>query len=180
MIIITCYQVFIDWIFFDIFVLNRVIMNSINTNQKINYMSSKIILKFSFFISIVLIMQFSCKKKSSTPSPNPSTNSPVASSRDVTYELTGNASGQFANISAIYFSSVGDAESENTITLPWSKSVTINNNVPAITFQTAVSNAIPGQTITAKIIVGGVVKLQETATVKVNGDVSLALPAYTF
>ena len=100
--------------------------------------------------------------------------------REVKYELIGTASGQFAKISVIYFTSNGTAQSESSVTLPWSKSVIINNDVPAVTLQTAVSNATQGQTITAKIIVGGVVKRQETATVKANGDVSLALPSYSF
>jgi hypothetical protein len=121
---------------------------------------------------IVLVSIFSCSNDSDQVI------EPI--NREVKYELTGTASGQFAKISVIYFAANGTAQSESAITLPWSKSVTINNDVPAITLQTTVSNATQGQTITAKIIVGGVVKIQETATVKANGDVSLALPGYSF
>lgn len=126
----------------------------------------------TLFLFIVFVSISSCSKDSDQ------VNEPV--NRDVKYELSGTASGQFARISVIYFDASGTAQSESSVTLPWSKSVIINNNVPAITLQTAVSNATPGQTITAKIIVGGVVKRQETATVKANGDVSLALPSYSF
>ena len=136
-------------------------------------MYAKLILK-SIIGFLILSSLFSCSKDSSN------TTSPTPSSREVKYELTGTASGQFTRISAIYFSATGTAESENTIKLPWSKSITINNNVAAITFQATVSNASQGQTITAKLIVGGVVKLQQTATVGANGDVSIALPAYLF
>jgi len=57
---------------------------------------------------------------------------------------------------------------KNPITLPCLIPVIINNNVPAITFQTAVANATPNQTITAKIIVGGVDKKQQQ-TLNRNG-----------
>jgi hypothetical protein len=123
-------------------------------------------------IFIVSVFIFSCSKDSDQVI------EPI--NREVKYELSGTASGQFANISVIYFAANGTAQSESSVTLPWFKSVIINNDVSAITLQAAVSNATPGQTITAKIIVGGVVKLQETSTVKANGDVSLALPSYSF
>lgn len=126
----------------------------------------------TLMLFIVSVSIYSCSKDSNQVI------EPI--NREVKYELTGTASGQFANISVIYFAANGIAQSESSVKLPWSKSVTINNDVRAITFQSTVSNATPGQTITAKIIVGGVVKLQETATVKANGDVSLALPSYSF
>lgn len=133
-------------------------------------MYSKIILKSTLLL--LSIVGLTACTKSSSNAPGPSGNS-----RQVTYELTGTATG---NISAIYFGASGSALSESAITLPWSKSVVINDNVAAITFSTAVSNASPSQTITAKIIVGGVVKLQETATVGSNGNTSIAMPSYIF
>ncbi len=133
-------------------------------------MYSKILSK-SALLLLLLVGLTACPKSSSN-APGPS-----GSSREVTYELTGTAIG---NISAIYFGSSGSALSENAITLPWSKSVVINDNVPAVTFSTVVSNGTPNQTITAKIIVGGMVKIQETATVGSDGNTSLALPSYIF
>jgi len=130
-------------------------------------------LQFTLFLSILTLL-CSCKNTDSSPPPSP------AVSRDVKYELTGTASGQFTNISVIYIAASGTALSEDKITLPWSKTLKINDNVAAITFQTAVSGATPNQTITAKIIVGGVVKVQETALVASNGIATLALPGYIF
>ena len=78
--------------------------------------------------------------------------------------MTGTA--QTPQISAIYFDANGIIQSENNIIIiPWSKSFVIKSDVPAITFQTAVANATPNKTITAKIIVGGVVKFQQTGMV---------------
>lgn len=133
-------------------------------------MKSKLVLKSALLL--LSIVGLTACPKSSSNAPGPS-----GSSRQVTYELTGTASG---NINAIYFGESGAALSESAIVLPWSKSVTINDNVPAITLSTAVSNATPNQTLTAKIIVGGVVKVQQTATVGADGNTSIALPSYVF
>ncbi len=131
-----------------------------------------------YLISILLLtaLQFSC----SNDAPKPNAPSPIVTSRDVKYEVTGTAAGQFTNIGIIYLDANGTAATEDTPSLPWFKNVVIDKSVRAITLNVSVSNAQQGQLITAKIIVGGVVKRDYTATVASNGIATIALPVYIF
>lgn len=134
-------------------------------------MKSKLLV-FSLFLSFGLFSLSSCSSDSDGGSGNPT---PV--SRDVKYEVTGNATGNFQ---VTYFTATGSATNESFTSIPWSKQLTIQNNVPAITFNASVNGATPGQTITAKIYVGGVVKREGTSIVQSNGIAVIVLQSYVF
>jgi len=128
--------------------------------------------KITSFIAVLCLftMMVSCKKKDSEPTPEPI-------SREVTYQLEATT---LANTSVTYTGATGATQSASGMTLPWSVALTVDPTVASVTFSTIVSNATPTKTITAKIIVGGVVKRNVSAVVDDNGDASITLPAYTF
>lgn len=132
-------------------------------------MKSKFLV-FSVFIFSIFSLS-SCSSDSNGGSSNP----PV--SREVKYEVTGNAAGNFQ---VTYFTATGSATNESFTSIPWSKEVTMQNDVAAIAFNASVSGATPGQTITAKIYVGGVVKREGTSVVQNNGIAVVAVPTYVF
>lgn len=118
---------------------------------------------------MALGLTLSCKKDKETPAPG------VADSRNVKYELTGNATGTF---DATYITGSGTGANTVPTALPWSKEVVFQAGVVSVVFSSAVTEATPGKTITAKIYVGGVVKKEQSATVDVNGRVIIAGLAY--
>lgn len=131
--------------------------------------------KFSvltLFISFCFLSLTSCSSDSDGGSGTPT---PV--SREVKYEVTGNAVGNFQ---VTYFTATGSATNESFTSIPWSKEVTVQNDVAAIAFNASVSGATPGQTLTAKIYVGGVVKREGTSVVQNNGIAVIAVPTYVF
>ncbi len=99
-----------------------------------------------------------------------------ADSRNVKYEITGNATGTF---DATYITGSGSGANEIPASLPWSKEIVVQNSVTTVTFNSAVIGATPGKTITSRIYVGGVVKKEETATVQSNGTAIIAALSYT-
>lgn len=100
----------------------------------------------------------------------------TADSRNVKYEITGNATGTF---DATYITGSGSGANETPASLPWSKEIVAQNSVTTVSFNSAVIGATPGKTITAKIYVGGVVKKEQTATVQSNGTAIIAALSYT-
>ncbi|MGV3695800.1 MmpS family transport accessory protein [Flavobacterium sp.] len=130
-------------------------------------MKSKFLV-FSLFLSFGLLASCSSDGGSGNP---------PADSRQVKYEVTATTGGSF---NVIYFTATGSATPENFTAVPWTKEVTMQSNVQAVTFNASVANATPGQTITSKVYVGGVVKRQGTSTVQANGTAFVALQPYTF
>lgn len=126
-------------------------------------------------ITPIILLLFSCDSGGDGDNNNPSPNS-----REVKYELTGTVTGDNMNIQAIYFIANGDTASENFNSLPWTKTVTMQDDVLSFTFGIVVINATPGQTITAKYFVGGVLKQQATGTANADGTITLNLPSYVF
>jgi len=103
-------------------------------------------------------------------------NNSTADSRNVKYEITGNATGTF---DATYITASGSGANETPASLPWSKEIVVQNSVTTVSFNAAVIGATPGKTITAKIYVGGIVKKEQTATVQSNGTAIIAALTYT-
>ena len=89
-----------------------------------------------------------------------------SNSRNIKYEITGNATGTF---DATYITGSGSGANEISTSLPWSKDIVVQENVSAVSINAAVIGAAAGKTITAKIFVGGIKKKEETATVQSNG-----------
>jgi len=117
---------------------------------------------------LVITFATSCSKDDDNTSP--------ADSRNVKYEITGNATGTF---DATYITGSGSGANEIPASLPWSKEIVLQNSVTTVSFNAAVIGATPGKTITAKIYVGGLVKKEQTATVQSNGTAIIAALTYT-
>lgn len=93
-------------------------------------------------------------------------NNTTADSRNIKYELTGNATGTY---DVVYITGSNTGASAIPTTLPWTKEIVAQSGPFAATMNCSVSGATPGKTITAKIYVGGVVKKEQTETVKADG-----------
>lgn len=130
-------------------------------------------LSYCLFLTFGLLGISSCSSDSDSGSGNP----PPAGSREVKYEVTGTATGNF---NVIYFTETGSTTSQSFSTIPWSKTATMQSSVASVGFNATVTGAVAGQTITAKIYVGGVVKREGTSTVQANGGAFVALQPYTF
>ncbi len=119
-------------------------------------------------VIFILTLTISCKNKDT---PNPT------DSRNVKYEITGNATGTF---DVAYITGSGTASGTVPTSLPWTKEIVAQADVSGVLINTSVFGATPGQTITAKIYVGGVEKKSQTETVGTNGQAIIAGLAYTF
>lgn len=117
---------------------------------------------------LVVIFASSCSKDDD--------NTSTADSRNVKYEITGNAIGTY---DATYITGSGSGANEIPASLPWSKEIVVQNSLIPVSFSSAVIGATPGKTITAKIYVGGVVKKEQTATVQSDGRAIIAGLTYT-
>ena len=123
--------------------------------------------KLTIAIITVFTILVSCKKD----------DKPISGdSRNIKYEITGNATGTF---DATYITGSGSATNEIPTALPWSKEIVIQNGFSQVGINAAVLGATPGKTITAKIFVGGVEKKSETATVQSNGTAIISGLSYT-
>ncbi len=119
------------------------------------------------FFGLALLTIVSCKKDSA----------PAAQSRDVKYEVTGNATGTF---DVIYITGSNTGANAVPTALPWTKEIVAQAGPIAVGLNASVSGATPGKTITAKIYVGGVVKKEQTETVQANGIAIIAGLQYVF
>ena len=123
--------------------------------------------KLTIAIITVFTILVSCKKD----------DNPISGdSRNIKYEITGNATGTF---DATYITGSGSGANEIPTALPWSKEIVIQNGFSQVGINAAVLGATPGKTITAKIFVGGVEKKSETATVQSNGTAIISGLSYT-
>jgi GMP synthase-like glutamine amidotransferase len=117
---------------------------------------------------MVLGEAISCSKDKDSPKPT--------DSRNVKYEITGNATGTF---DATYITGSGTGANEIPTSLPWSKEIVVQAGVTTVSINAAVIGATLGKTITAKIYVGGVEKKSQPATVQSNGTAIIAGLSYT-
>lgn len=124
--------------------------------------------KLTLLIITVVTILVSCSKDNDSPV--------SADSRNIKYEITGNATGTF---DATYITGSGSGANETPTALPWSKEIVLQSGITTVTINSAVIGATPGKTITTKIYVGGVVKNSETATVQANGTAIIAGLRYT-
>lgn len=97
-------------------------------------------------------------------------------SRNVKYEISGNATGTF---DATYITGSGSGANEIPTSLPWSKDIVLQASVTGVSINAAVIGATPGKNITAKIFVGGVMKKEQTATVQSDGIAIISGLNYT-
>nr|WP_294897571.1 MmpS family transport accessory protein [uncultured Pedobacter sp.] len=124
--------------------------------------------KLTIAIIAVFTILVSCSKNDDNPTP--------ADSRNIKYEITGNATGTF---DVTYTTGSGSGTNEAPTSLPWSKEIVLQNDVNSVVINSAVIGATPGKIITTKIYVGGVERKSETATVQSNGTAIIAGLSYT-
>ncbi|RVU28221.1 hypothetical protein EOE65_17940, partial [Neptunomonas marina] len=89
------------------------------------------------------------------------------------YEVSGNASGK---LNIVYYNAQGSATTLTNVSLPWSKEITVENSAAYAGFTISAAGGgagTAGQSVTAKLYAGGVVKKSQTATVDNNGYVQI-------
>lgn len=117
----------------------------------------------TFLVGLVSSSLTSCSKKNDNP---------PSGSTVVKYELTGNYTGRIF----VAFTDQNGGTANETVSLPWSKELTVQNSIIAVGFggQTSAPNyGAGGQTITAKLYIGNQLKQSGTSTADVNGAVTL-------
>ncbi|WP_428231142.1 MmpS family transport accessory protein [Flavobacterium sp.] len=124
-------------------------------------------------LAIVLTLAFTAVSCSS----DNDNNSGSTTSRDVKYEITGNYAGK---LSVTYLEKSSSALIEDITTLPWTKEFTANADAQAAAVQTSGYGGVKGQTLTAKVYIGGKVVKELTATATEDGIIVLVPGTYVF
>lgn len=125
-------------------------------------------------IMLVLTLVFTFASCSSD-NDNDSTPEPV--SRDVKYEVTGNFTG-IMDVS--YMEKSGAPLIEDINALPWTKEFTADAGSDGALLHTSGYNGVAGQTLTAKIYVGGKVVSELTGTANNDGIIVVHTKTYVF
>lgn len=132
--------------------------------------TTKRILTFAALLLLTAFLTSSCGggDNDNTPTPSPS------GSRVVLYTLTGTYS---APLTIIYTNEDGGRQVVDKVALPWSKEVTVKGiGVVSISLgggSEAGNYGQPGETLTGKIMVGGIEKKSITATAISTGRIEL-------
>ena len=98
-------------------------------------------------------------------------------SRDIKYEVTGNYAG---TLSANYIESGNGGQNVDITSLPWSKEFTASADTFGAGITVSGHGGTPGQTLTVKIIVGGKVQKETTATATSDGIIVAAPGSFVF
>ncbi|MDW8851478.1 MmpS family transport accessory protein [Flavobacterium sp. MMLR14_040] len=102
---------------------------------------------------------------------------PVTASRDVKYEITGNFTGK---LDATYMEKSGAPLIEDVTSLPWTKEFTANADSNGALVHSSGYGGVAGQTVTAKIYVGGKVVSELTGTANSDGIIVVHPNTYVF
>ncbi len=136
--------------------------------------------KWLLVFALIAGIGVSCKKKTNDNSQNTNATVQVVS-RDVKIELSGNYSGK---INVVYTNMDGVTTAQTGVSLPWSISYTAKPDVSSIAVGGSTSSTsnvgVQGQTLTAKIIVGGEEKKSTTVYSDANGYIQLGSLVYLF
>ena len=97
-------------------------------------------------------------------------------SRNVKYEITGNFTGDFI---VVYTNASGATENVNIQSLPWTKEITLQNNVKGVGFS-ANGLTSPGKTSTSNLYVGGSLKQTANQTSSADGVIIFGTLSYVF
>lgn len=122
------------------------------------------------FILCTLVLSGCKKKDEATPEPAPST--PVATTKNVTYEITGNYTG---NLLVVYSDNLSGPTTLTVTALPWRKDVNYPSATQAVGLGTNGSLTklgVPGQTVSLKIYVSGTAVKTASAAADVNGGIN--------
>ncbi|MFB9077609.1 MmpS family transport accessory protein [Flavobacterium procerum] len=123
-------------------------------------------------IMLVLTLAFTFASCSSDNDDNNS-----SSSRDVKYEVTGNFTGK---MDVSYMEKSGAPLIEDINVLPWTKEFTANADSDGALLHTSGYGGLAGQTLTAKIYVGGKVVSELTGTANNEGIIVVHTKTYIF
>lgn len=104
-------------------------------------------------------------------------NSEPTASRDVKYEITGNFTGE---LDVTYMEKSGAPLIEDVLALPWTKEFTANADSDGALVHTSGLGGVAGQTVTAKIYVGGKVVSELTGTANSDGIIVVHPNTYVF
>jgi hypothetical protein len=132
----------------------------------------KKLVKFSGIAFLACLSLCACNKdKDSKPS----------TSRVVKYEISGNYSGK---INIVYTTTNGSLQTQTLASVPWSKVLTVGATVPAVTLNASTASTstvgVPGETITAKIYIGGQEKASGSSTAGADGRVNIPSIQFTY
>ncbi|KAF2331043.1 hypothetical protein D9M71_637690 [compost metagenome] len=123
-------------------------------------------------LAIVLTLAFTAVSCSSDNDDNGG-----ASSRDIKYEVSGNYAG---TLSATYIESGNGGQNVDITSLPWSKEFTASADTYGAGITVSGYGGTQGQTLTVKIIVGGKVEKETTATATNDGIIVAAPGSFVF
>lgn len=112
---------------------------------------------------LTLTLLLSCSKDDNDTKGN---NGTTPDSRNIKYEVSGNALGTY---DVTYITGAGSGSNAVPTILPWTKEIVAPEGSFAPTINASVYSGTPGKTITSKIYVGGVVKKEQTEIVQSNG-----------
>lgn len=104
-------------------------------------------------------------------------NSGPTASRDVKYEITGNFTGE---LDVTYMEKSGAPLIEDVPALPWTKEFTADAGSDGALVHTSGLGGVAGQTVTAKIYVGGKVVSELTGTANSDGIIVVHPNTYVF
>ncbi len=123
-------------------------------------------------LAIVLTLAFTAVSCSSDDD-----NDSVSGSRDVKYEITGNFTGE---LDATYLEKSGAPLIEDVLSLPWTKEFTADADSDGALVHASGGGGVAGQTVTAKIYVGGKVVSELTGTANSDGIIVVHPKTYVF
>ncbi len=130
----------------------------------------------SIFKTAALVLTFAFTAVSCSSDDNNDTGA-VAGSRDVKYEITGNFTGE---LDVTYMEKSGAPLIEDVPSLPWTKEFTANPDSDGALLHTGGGGGVAGQTVTAKIYVGGKVVSELTGTANSDGIIVVHTKTYVF
>jgi hypothetical protein len=98
-------------------------------------------------------------------------------SRDVTFEVTGNFSGQ---ISTTFITASGGGTNESINGLPWTKVIRYEKSVPSTAISVIGAGGETGETLTVKVVAGGNQVSSTPGSADNDGTVVITAPSYIF
>lgn len=125
-------------------------------------------------VAFVLTLAFTAVSCSSDNDNGPGAGS---GSRDVEYKITGDFTGK---LNVTYMEKSGASLIEDVPSLPWTKEFTANADSDGALLHTGGGGGVAGQTVTAKIYVGGKVVSELTGTANSNGIVVVHTKTFLF
>lgn len=126
----------------------------------------------SLYVAVCFAMLvLSCKKDNNNNQQN----------RAVRYEISGNYTGK---LNIVYTDEAGNFQTLTNVSLPWNKSFTAGTAVQAVTFSASTTSTstvgIAGQTATAKLYIGTVLKQNVTQSADATRRIQFNSITHTF